>query len=154
MSYFLHTIFRRLWIIREKAFSIIWPPPLPPSMALQHWFLWLGIIFGVYNLSKSSSSRVRTFSDDAFRKYQKKRKHKKSSPASRGGTMWRFFPNTISHKWRKRLLLSSKSSPLNFRAEQSPCYLFFHSQSSCITCGFSKPKRMRPGIFLSIFWAI
>ena len=25
----------------------------------------------------------------------------RNPPASRGGTMWRFFPNTISHKWRK-----------------------------------------------------
>ena len=152
MSYFLHTIFRRLWIIREKAFSIIWPPPLPPSMALQHWFLWLGIIFGVYNLSKSSS-RVRTFSDDAFRKKIQKRKHKKSSRLP-----WRddvtLFSQHNQSQMTQRLLLSSKSSPLNLRAEQSPCYLFFHSQSSCITCGFSKPKRMRPGIFLSIFWAI
>ena len=82
-----------------------------------------------------------------------KRKHKKSSRLP-----WRddvtLFSQHNQSQMTQRLLLSSKSSPLNFRAEQSPCYLFFHSQSSCITCGFSKPKRMRPGIFLSIFWAI
>ena len=32
---------------------------------------------------------------------EKKNENTRNPPASRGGTMWRFFPNTISHKWRK-----------------------------------------------------